>query len=112
MLLFVRLSPSVLSEHFSRFFYTHFSHLFFTDKGFPELRPPEYTGIGNYERFGIFRGNFHSSSSVVPQDLELVEGWKFGRGELSEVLLYRYIEEEYIKKSKLIPDLRTMNIEG
>ena len=99
----------IVDSTFFPFFHPNFSQI---GGFFLGVKVLEYAGIGNHKRLGIIRGNPHISSSVVLQGLELVEGWKFGRGELSEVLLYRYIEEEYIKKSKLIPDLRTMNIEG
>jgi len=53
-----------------------------------ELRSMECPGIGNYKRPRIFRGISHTSTVVVPQTLELLEGWKSWRWEISEVSLY------------------------
>jgi len=45
-------------------------------------------GIGNYKRYRIFGGISHMSNVVALQTLELLEGWKFWRWEISEVSLH------------------------
>jgi len=53
-----------------------------------ELRLLECPGIGNYERPRIFRGFPHTSNVVAVQTLELLNGWKSWRSEISEVSLH------------------------
>ena len=52
-----------------------------------ELRSVECAGNGNYKRPRIFRGISHTSNVVTLQTLELLEGWKSWRYEISEVSL-------------------------
>jgi len=57
-----------------------------------ELRSAECPGIRNYKRPRIFRGISHTSNIVTLQALELLEGWKYWRWEISEVPLYQNLK--------------------
>jgi len=50
----------------------------------------ECPGIANYKRPRIFRMILHTSNVVTLQTLELLEGWKPWRWEISEVSLYMF----------------------
>ena len=63
---------------------------------FLELRSVECPGIGNYKRDRIFGGISHTSNVVALQTLELLEGWKFWRWEISEVSLYPKMKEDHL----------------
>ena len=69
------------------FFQANFQAIFFSDRHLLEIRSARCPGIRNYKRYRIFRGISHTSNMVALQTLELLEGWKFWRWEISEVSL-------------------------